>query len=379
MTATNIAVGFDNGTIFMSTDGGVTFTEVGSAAVGAGTESMFVAFGPDGSLYTMGSKSLASTVVNRWQPAAAAWLAEGAPAASETGSGLAVGPDGTLYAVDAVATSSATVGGIWRSLYPTAVTSTGAAACQFQLLNTTNLFSGMTAGATCNGLSVISTATDNALYTMDTTTTVAGAGYPGTLLGFDDTMIGMPTLTSPKNGANITTSTYGAVGWTAISGATAYQVQSDDTSNAFAGTNMGLDSSVSVGALTDCVTSNSATVGHNTGGGTALTGGNTYWWEVRAVSTDTSTVKDNIDSRWSAGWSFISALPAVATTAIPIAPAMGNRMYLLIPPSPGLQSLALLATTSSFPMLRQTPQPTGLLSSTTATPPLLMRMYLRPH
>ena len=321
MTATNIALGMSDGSVWISTDGGATFTVVAPTSGSTGTAPVYVAFGPDGSLYALGSTTAG---VNRWVASSSMWLNLGPTFVN--GSGLAVTPDGTLYAAD----SGKTLGvgdGIWRSLYPTAVNSIGAANCQFQQINFTTGFTGMESPATATGLSVVSAMTDNALYTVDTAfpTGTSLYGYNGEILGFDDTMIGMPTLTSPKNGANVTTSVNAAVTWNAVTGATAYQVQSDDTSNAFAGNNMDIVGGSTIGSLTDCTTATSATVGSGLTTAKTLTGGNTYWWEIRAISIDPTAVKNNLDSRWSAGWSFITALPSVATTAIPIAPAMGQQ------------------------------------------------------
>jgi len=111
-----------------------------------------------------------------------------------------------------------------------------------------------------------------------TTTSVTGAGYTGALLGFDDTMIGMPTLTSPKNGAQISTSTYAAIAWNVVTGATGYQVETDDTSTAFAGTSQKLSSTTTIGALPTGmeVTTNAATIA-GTGTPAVLTGGDTYY------------------------------------------------------------------------------------------------------
>jgi hypothetical protein len=335
MNANNIAVGMTVGTVYMSTDGGVTFTEVGSGP-GAGTETMKVAFGPDGSLYALGTAVGSTCGIQRWVTSSASWLAiPVTTGALGSGTGLVITADGTLYASGSVADTA-----VWRSLYPTAVGSAGASAPQFQDLNDAQGFNGLVnTSDSITGLSVINSASMNTLYVVDNTYPLAtsGYGFAGAILGFNDTLIGAPTLTSPKNGGNVTTAAYGNVAWTGLTGVTAYQVQSDDTSSAFTGNNMGIMSAISgttpgtLGALGDCIAATSAIVGNSTSsgtgpGGTALTAGGTYYWEVRAVSTDPNTTANNIDSRWSTGWSFVTALPTVVGTAtIPFSPLQGQQ------------------------------------------------------
>ena len=333
MNPNNIAVGMSVGTVYMSTDGGVTFTEVGSGP-GAGTEYMKVAFGPDGSLYTLGTAAASTCGIQRWVTSSASWLPIPVTAgALGSGTGLVITADGTLYASGSVADTA-----VWRSLYPTTVSSAGASAPSFQDLDFAQGFNGLVAATdSITSLSAINTASMNTLYVVDNTYPLAtsGYGFAGAILGFNDTLIGMPTLTSPKDGGNVTTAAYGNVAWTGLAGVTAYQVQSDDTSSAFAGNNMGIMSPISsvtpVGALNDAIAATSAIVGDSTSNGssktsTALTAGNTYWWEVRAVSTDPNTALNNIDSRWSTGWSFITSLPTVVGTAtIPFSPLQGQQ------------------------------------------------------
>jgi hypothetical protein len=308
--ATNIAVGMTgNSSVYMSTDSGATFTQVGGAIVSSGTDNVYVAFDPNGTLYAEGSTS---NGVFRWIPASSTWFQIQAIAGN--GSGLAVGADGTLYAADSTGGN-----GIFRSLYPTLgdpiATNT---ACEFQQMNATagaTFFSGLTAGVKATGLSVVSSATANNFYTTDTATTATGLTYVGEILGFNDTFIGTPSLSTPADKAQVADQTSTGLAWAAFTGATQYEVAINPASD-FSGTAVGITA-----ASSPSTTSASATTG-------SLTAGGTYYWKVRANSQQVAAAPfANLKSRWSTVRSFVTTVPSVGgaapTTLVPVVGAVG--------------------------------------------------------
>jgi hypothetical protein len=297
--ATNIAVGMADCTVYMSTDSGTTFTKVGGAVGTTGTGGSFVAFGPDGSLY---AEPANVDGVFYWSASAAAWFNIQALAAGGAGSGLAVGADGTLYAADKTATGH----GIWRSLYPNLVnTVTGAAtACGFQVMNAAagSLFTGVDTTSTITGITVLSATAANTVYTLDTADTGLNYVAVGKILGFYDTFIGAPALSTPADKAQVTDQTSTAVTWAALSGATNYVVSVNPASD-FSGTANGV--TYAAGTLT-------ATAG---GAAPILVAGNTYYWKVKASSQVLGGLTANLDSRWSTVRSFVTTLPTVGSGA----------------------------------------------------------------
>jgi hypothetical protein len=318
-TGATIAVGMSGtGNDYVSTNDGVNFTKL--AAGGS-----FVAYGPDGSLY-----AATTTKISRWVASTASFLAIDGTGASTTTvngltaiSGLVVTPDGTLYASDATAATTTPIyNDVWRSLTPTKgdVTSTGNF-CAFQPVPSTSFTSGASAYL-FKGISVVSTAASNTLYLVDTnkavgTTSGTSSGYAGSLQAFIDTFIVGPVLTSPANGALLTTQTSATVAWTAMTGANIYQVGVNDAST-FAGNDFSGDGTGNVYSNPASTTPNAFTVKGNATN--AITSGGTYYWRVRATSVINGAVIGTLYSRWSTPtWSFITALAtpgASVTTAM---------------------------------------------------------------
>ncbi|MDD5288105.1 MAG: fibronectin type III domain-containing protein [Dehalococcoidales bacterium] len=313
-TGATIAVGMSSGNVYKSTDDGLNFTRVGTTGP-VTTQNAMIAYGPDGTLYALGS-GLGG--VNRWT--GSAWLniktIVAGTSAGGSGVGLAVTADGTLYAADtaidiATLVLPITSKGIYRSLYPTKGDTTSVTACEFQSLDSNNIPTWLNTYVAA-ALNVVNTSTENTLYVTETTTAAGTTyGYAGRIYGFKDTFIAAPVLTSPADKTQITTETTAALAWTAVTSATAYEVEVD-TLSTFAGTNQTISTVSAIGAITNGRKTNSATA-------TGLTAGNTYYWRIRAISTDVNAALNNLNGRWSSGRSFINALtpPAVTTVQIP--------------------------------------------------------------
>jgi len=300
-TKATIAVGLANGAVYQSTNDGVTFTLVGTAA--PLTANAIVAYGTDGTLYAGGTGGVA-----RWTTA---WTNLNAV----TAVGLAVVGDSTLYTADPTAATLGppTVGAGYRSLKPTAAT---AAAAEFQNLNlsATSGFPTSGVGGTAASLDVVAATADNTLYVTETTTAIGTFLYTGRIYGFKDTLAIAPAQTAPAANAILTTVTSAAATWAAVTGATNYRVtldavESGDIVAATAPT-VTLGSGTAIGALTNA----------------AFTGGTTHSWSFR-VSTP-------LFSRQSTSRNFTTALPAVNPQPVAVNP---NPML-------GAQDVAIDAT-----------------------------------
>ena len=293
-TGATIAVGTDKGEVFISTDDGASFSAVVTATgaiAGGPAEPMLVAYAPDGTLYSMGTTG---TAIKRLDSTTSKWTAD--VEAVALGNAIDIGADGTMYATDA------TNGiGIYRSLTP------AAAAPEFYAMSSTNFASllGPT-GADSHGKlskqSIVSTAADNTIYSIDTDygATLANYtyGYKGRLVGFDDTFITAPAQTTPATGALVTTTTTADVSWTAFTGAKYYQVNVNTKAD-FSGT-----------AKDPTNTTSTTATAPATG---TLSEGATYNWRVRAASTNST---NTFLSRWSSVRTFITALSTPGTVTI---------------------------------------------------------------
>jgi hypothetical protein len=325
-TGATIAVGMTTGNDYLSTNDGVSFTKLGASAGG-----YLVAYGPDGSLY-----AATITKISRWVAGTSSFLAidgTGASTATVNGltgiSGLAVTPDGTLYASDAAAATLVPIyNDVWRSLSPTKgdVTSTGNFAA-FQPVPSTSFTSGASAYL-FSGISIVSTTASNTLYLVDTNkaigvTSGTSSGYAGSLQAFIDTFIVGPVLTSPANGALLTTQDRATLSWTAMTGAYVYQIGVNDAST-FAGNDFSGDGTANVYSNPLSTTPTSFV---NKGNPTnVITAGGTYYWRVRATSVINGAVTGNLFSRYSTPtWSFITALATPgAGVGTPMFPLQGS-------------------------------------------------------
>jgi hypothetical protein len=330
-TGATIAVGLSGGKgVYVSTNDGVSFTKLAAF----GTLPIFVAYGPDGSLY-----AASGAVINRWVPSTASFLTISPTSGTKvdgptTITGLAVTPDGTLYASDSATctvTDPATVvyyNDIWRTLNPTKGDVTGVGSVAFQPINST-AFTSNSKNYLFSGMSVVSTAASNSLYAVDTTSAAGtgsgvDSGYGGKLQGFIDTFIVGPVLTSPANGALLTTQDRAALAWTAMTGANQYEIGANDKSD-FTGNNFaGADTTVSTG--TDGYNRSTAPNTTFTDKGNTtnqISAGGTYYWRVRAYNVINGAVVGALYSRYSTPtWSFITALAAPTSNTV-MFPAQG--------------------------------------------------------
>jgi len=289
------AVGLTNGRVYQSTNDGVSFSAIGTAHPNPapGTDAVIVAYGPDGSLYAMGT---GASGIYRWT--GSAWLS--LAAGITNGTGLVVTPDGTLYA------STINAGaGVYRSLNPNLGDVTDVTPCEFQQLSNANFPDTYGAAYALADLTIVPTATVNTLYAVETTTVADTTtyGYTGRVYGFKDTFIVGPTQSSPADKAVLTTTTTASLAWTAFTGATLCEAQ----------VNAGNKFVKADNETVDKLTTTSAR-------GTDLAQGSTYYWRVRATSVEISAAPTKlVYSRWSTIRSFITALvqPNVVTVQDP--------------------------------------------------------------
>jgi hypothetical protein len=161
------------------------------------------------------------------------------------------------------------------------------------------------------------------LYGIDAATAVTYYGYTGRLVGISDVLTGSPTLTTPANNAQITTTTYADLSFTAMTGATAYSTVVNTAAD-FTGT------AATVTYPVYPYTTAAATVQ------AATTPGVTYYWMVRATAP--------VNSRYSAVWKFITALATTGgTNPTIVLPAQGA---LNVDPSPNFAWPAVAGATN---------------------------------
>ena len=297
-TKATLMVGLANGTVWESTNNGVSFVQIGTAAPG-GANPAFVAYGPDGTRYaaiTISGGVFDYLTGTGWTTTVTA----GATATTlNNATGVAVATGGALYASDAVATNS-----VFRTLNPTATTPT---VTQLNFVG-----SGFTATTgTALDLNVVSGTAANNVYIIDSGV-AAGTTYlyAGRIRGFSDTMMAAPAITAPKTGTVLTTTTFAALSWPAVTGATDYQISIDG--NAW----------TSVGNVTSYTVS-SATAPYT--GLPSFNQGETHTWSVRVDAVNTPAVVGSFYSTASAAASFILALvqPPVVTVQNPTQGATG--------------------------------------------------------
>ena len=305
---TTIAVGTDGGKVYQSTDNGATFKELKTAVAtsldAGGDNWISVTYGPDGTLYATGNDGLGI-----WRYTGTDWKSGGASVTEGTNTvtpgecyAITVAKDGTLYTSDAD-----DGGGIWRSLAPTTATPEYQPIDYFNFpsVKNCNPADGNTSTGNLIALQVVNAATMNTLYAINYSYSDPNAatpyGYAGRIMAFQDTFITAPTLSSPANGAVLSSTTSADLAWNAFTGAKYYQPVVNTKSD-FSGTDK------SPVATTNAY----ATAG-------SLGVGSTYYWKVRASST---TSGNALYSRYSTSQSFITALPAPTDTT-PMFPKQG--------------------------------------------------------
>jgi hypothetical protein len=151
-------------------------------------------------------------------------------------------------------------------------------------------------------------------------------GYNDRLIAFSDTLTGGPTLSSPKwfiktgsgggeNVPQVAKPTYTSLSWSAVSGATKYEVWYS-TSSTFSTTTPS-------DVRTHKETTTKTTFDTRDGAGCVNTGevnlkpGTTYYWKVRVATGEP------LLSRWSASWKFNTPLDKPSYTVSTIVPALG--------------------------------------------------------
>jgi hypothetical protein len=276
-TGATMAVGTNSGTVYQSTNGGTSFTQVGTA--GPGAANIKVAYGPDGAIYAADS----AAGVYAWSGTAWSGVLQ-----AGTATAIVVSKDNTLYFTDNTP-STATAHGVYRSLNPTATTPV------FKTMSYTG--SGFTLAETLIGLAVVSGTTADSIYVIDNSAAITTNGYNGALQAFSDTMIAAPAITGPKNNTTVTDTTSTTLSWPAVPGATDYEVTLD-------------------GVVLANVTTTSVSTG-------ALTAGSTHTWSVRVDSTTTPVVLGNVYGDPSVTSTFNLSLTSPAPIVTSVVPANG--------------------------------------------------------
>jgi hypothetical protein len=215
-TKATISVGCSDGTVYTSTNDGVSFTQTKGATVNPSGTNAIVTYDAAGDLFV-------GTTAGLWSYLAGAtdYIALQAGSINDA----PVSADGTIYA----STPAAGVG-VYRSLKPTAAS---AAKAEFQ---TMNIGSSWNALFTSSDVDVVSGAAANSVYMADTS--VAQNGITGGIYGFSDTLIAAAKITSPVDGTILTDPTAVTLTYPAITGTTVYGITIDTAAEVANGTNL---------------------------------------------------------------------------------------------------------------------------------------------
>ena len=271
-TNATVAVGEANGKVYQSTDGGVSFTQVGTGAVPGGTNAM-VAYGPDGTIY-------AGTSTGAWY-FGAAWT----NITTDPSNKVVISKDNTLY-------SAALLFSVDRSLNPTSLTPE---VCAMNFAG--SKYPNTTTPASAADVHVISGAAANSIYMLDTADTQTGYFCKGGIYGFSDTLITAMPITAPKTGAKLTDTISTAYSWPAVAGAKSYYVTTNGVEdNAVGTTKLTYTATVNLGAA-------------NT-------------WSVRVCSAGTGAA-GTFYGRPSATATFTTALNTIGPAPTALVPAAG--------------------------------------------------------
>jgi hypothetical protein len=350
------AIGTTDGRVFQSTDGGVTFNQIGSgpgSATAGDTEQ--VSYTSDGTLWAFSNGTLSGITmptagIFQWVSATSNWLniATGVLAGDPV-SGFTVAADGTAYATGDFAGAGSNFAGtyaspiqnqgVYRSLNYNAVNGDGTTGAVWAQINTTDFPNGSATasigtsavgypGVTTtpfsftSGVGVFaSAATGNTLQITERTSTVSGSNYTGAIYTFVDSYTNGPVVVSPKDKTVLTTDTSATMTWTAMNGpagvnpptatSTNYDVQVTASTDFSGATTPIFDTASAPQTMDYYLPGNTtASMGVNPGAPTyALKGGTAYSWRVKATSP--------LPSRWSTQ-TFTTALSAVNPTPVPV-------------------------------------------------------------
>jgi len=306
-THMTFAVGSRAGTVYQSTDGAVSFTQVGSGTGPFSTsDRVRVSYSSDGTLYAFANLTATFTTgIYMWVPATSSWL-NIAGVITYPITNWTIAGDGTAYAI--VDNGANRVGyGIYRSLNYNAINPDGSSGASWYQINQINFPGGSTtvtanfpssgypgaSGASYTAsIAVVPSGPTNTLQIIEKTSTVAGSGYNSVVYSFVDSYTNGPVIISPLDNSVLTTNTSVTMNWTAMNGpaggptvsSTNYQVQVTASAD-FSGATSPVFDTAGAGIDTYIAGNTQSTVGVNPGGGTnALKAGTIYHWRVRAIS-----------------------------------------------------------------------------------------------
>ena len=305
------------GDVRRSTDGGTSFTRVGTTGPGTGKGGTTdVAFHPD---YASNNMVYASNVapgqgIFRWEvDTSSSWLSLGLnpDATTELAQALAFGSDGALYVTDIEnfsTTSGERTGGVWSSVTSASGSATSASGVSFSQLQVTSKATNLAQGDVVSGLAV-ATVSSNRIWVVETTLTDNLRHYTDTI-----TAVVVPTGITPADGSTgVGTSNFFAtgiigfsIGWDAVSGATEYQYEWG-ISPSFASSQTATSASSASRTIAEggIVTADAGT-GDTVG---ARLAGTTYYLRVR--------VSRPVVGAYSPGQSFTTLLLAGSATGVP--------------------------------------------------------------
>ena len=345
------AIGTTDGRVFQSTDGGVTFNQIG-AGPGTTGDTEQVSYTSDGTLWafsngTLNAVTMPTAGIFMWVTASSTWLniATGVLAGDPV-SGWTVAGDGTAYATGDFAGAGSNFAGtyaspiqnqgVYRSLNYNAVNADGTTGATWAQINPTDFPNGsatasigtaavgypgttVTPYSFTSGVSVFaSAATGNTLQITERTSTVGGSNYTGAIYTFVDSYTNGPVVVSPKDKTILTSDTFASFNWTALNGpagvnpptatSTNYDVQVTASTD-FSGATTPIFDTAGTGMDYYLPGNTLATMNVNPGNGlNALKGGTNYSWRVKATSP--------LPSRWTTQ-TFTTALSNVNGTPVP--------------------------------------------------------------
>jgi hypothetical protein len=262
------AIGTTDGRVFQSTDGGVTFNQVGTGQTPgvAGTGGLNgdieqVSYTSDGTLWAFSnstyngvnpSTAMPTPGIFQWVPATSSWLNidngnfTGNNLMGKSVANFTVAGDGTAYAtVDFAGTtttlypgstyvSPVTNQGVFRSLNYNTINGDGTTGATWAQISPTNFpngsatasigvsapgYPGVALNTFTNGISVAaSAASGNTLMITERTSTVSGSNCNGAIYSFVDSYTTGPVVVSPKDKTILATDTYATFTWTAMNG-----------------------------------------------------------------------------------------------------------------------------------------------------------------
>ena len=337
-------VGNDVGSVYISTDGGVSFGSVGATGSFGSTSTVSIVTHPsyatNKTIFAAGSADN-TTGIKRTSgtSSTAVWVTLDTDNSSLLSGGLAISPRGTLYAASNVADK-----GIRRALNPLITLSTPQTAEQVTALALA--FQSMLGGATTttgllpasSKLTDLTLISNNVLFAIEKGGSDTPFGESRSVMGYKDRLLtitdtlaptsatatgapapAMPAFTATAIPA-LETPYSATLSWRAVTGATAYEVWYSNNGS-FSTTDIANPITKVAGITTTSLDIGNSSAEKASDPG-ALKPGKTYYWKVRVTEPE--------ESAFSPTWAFYTALPAMTDPGAnpgvnsPYVPAIGG-------------------------------------------------------